>query len=72
MTLIEGFLISIYAHITTIIITIFLLKLEKLKNINKDLENINKNLENINKVIEYNNERRQYRRPPLEEIFKYK
>jgi hypothetical protein len=70
MTLIETLLISIYAHITIIIITIFLLKLEKLQNKNNKLENRNKDLENTNKLIEYVNERRQYRRPPLEEIFK--
>ena len=41
MTLIETLLISIYAHITIIIITIFLLKLEKLQNKNKELQNKN-------------------------------
>ena len=45
MTLIETLLIVIYVQITTIIITINLLKLKKLENKHKELQNKNKELE---------------------------
>jgi hypothetical protein len=47
MTLIESLLIVIYVQITTIIITINLLKLKKLENKHKELQNKNKYLERI-------------------------
>ena len=41
--------------LTTIIITIFLLKLEKLQNKNKELQNKNKELQNKNEELQNKN-----------------